>query len=63
MEIKIKLKEKNKLREEAPTQNQTWGILKYLSAEIFTETLEIDQGRVMRVSGTLGQKLEYDKSV
>ena len=63
METKIKLKKKNKLREEGPTRNQTWGILKYLSVEIFTETLEIDQGRVMRVSGTLGQKLEYDKSV
>jgi len=42
MEIKIKLK-KWKLREEGPTRNQKWGILKYLSAEIFTETSEIDQ--------------------
>jgi len=60
METKIKLKKKNKLREEGPTRNQTWGILKYLSVEIFTETLEIDQGRVMRVSETLDQKLGYD---
>jgi len=26
-----------KLRDEGPTRNQKWGILKYLSAEIFTE--------------------------
>jgi len=29
---KIKIK-----REEGPTRNQKWGILKYLSAEFFTE--------------------------
>jgi len=33
MKTKIKLK----LREEGPTRNQKWGILKYLSAEIFSE--------------------------
>jgi len=31
-EIKVKIK-----REEGPTRNKKWGILKYLSAEIFTE--------------------------
>jgi len=39
MEIKIK---KIK-REEGPTRNQIWGILKYLSAGISSKTLEIDQ--------------------
>jgi len=36
MEIKLKIKTKIE-REEGPTQNQIWGILKYLSAEIFIE--------------------------
>jgi len=55
MEIK-KIKERR-----GPTRNQKWGILKYLSAEFLTETLEIDQGHATCVSGTLGQKLGYDK--
>ena len=38
-----------------------WGILKYLSIEIFTEMSGTDQGQVTRVSGTLGQKLGYDR--
>jgi len=42
MEIKNKIKTKIK-REEGPTRNPIWGILKYLSAEFFTETSEIDQ--------------------
>jgi len=56
MEMKIKKK-----REESPTRNQTWGILKYLSVEFFTETSKIDQGQMMCVSGILGQKLGYDR--
>jgi len=36
MEIKIKIKTKIN-REEGPTRNQIWGILKYLSTEFFTE--------------------------
>jgi len=36
MEIKLKIKTKIE-REEGPTRNQILGILKYLSAEIFTE--------------------------
>jgi len=42
MEIKNTIKTKIQ-REEGPTRNQIWGILKYLSAEFFTETSEIDQ--------------------
>jgi len=57
MEMKIKKKK----REESPTRNQTWGILKYLFAEFFTETSKIDQGQMMCVSGILGQKLGYDR--
>jgi len=42
--LKIK-KNKNKIkREEGPTQNKKWGILKYLSAEISFEKSEIIQG-------------------
>jgi len=36
MEIKTRWKMKTQ-REEGPTRNQTWGILKYLSAEFFAE--------------------------
>ena len=36
MEIKIKIKIKLK-REEGPTRNKKWGILKYLSAEFSSE--------------------------
>jgi len=48
------------MREEGPTRNKTWGILKYLSAEISYEKLEIIPGSTTRVSGVLGQKLGYD---
>jgi len=34
---KTNTKKKWKFREEGPTRNQKWGILKYLYAEIFTE--------------------------
>ena len=51
------------MREESSTRNQTWGILKYLYAEFFTETSKIDQGQMMCVSGILGQKLGYDNYV
>ena len=38
-------KNKSKIkRAEGPTRNQKWGILKYLSAEISSEKLEIIQG-------------------
>jgi len=59
MEIKIKNKNKIK-REEDPTRNQKWGILKYLSAEISFEKPEIIQDHRTRVSGVLGQKFGYD---
>jgi len=67
--MELKIKDKNKIkREEGPTWNQTWGILKYLSAEFFTETSEIDQvklcmnvGQTTCVSDILGQKLGYDR--
>jgi hypothetical protein len=51
------IKKKKKL---ARLGTKIWGILKYLSAEIFTEMSGTDQGNVTRVSGTLGQKLGYD---
>jgi len=38
LNFRIKIK-----REEGPTRNQTWGILKYLSAEISLKTSEIGQ--------------------
>jgi len=34
LNFKIKIK-----REEGPTRNQIWGILKYLSAEFFTKNV------------------------
>jgi len=42
MEIKNTIKTKIQ-REEGPTRNQTWGILKYLSAGISSKMLEVDQ--------------------
>jgi hypothetical protein len=59
MEIKLNNK-KWKWREEGPTQNQIWGILKYLSAEFFAEKSKTDQGSRTRVCNILGQKLGYD---
>jgi hypothetical protein len=49
------------LSEEGPTQNQIWGILKYLSAEFFAEKSKTDQGSRTRVCNILGQKLGYDR--
>jgi len=41
--MKLKLKNKHKNKESrGPTRNQTWGILKYLPAEIFTQKSKID---------------------
>jgi hypothetical protein len=37
------------MREHTPTRNQKWGILKYLSAEIFNEKPETEQGQRTRV--------------
>ena len=54
-------------REEGPTRNQTWGILKYLSAEFFAENQgsirtrrRMNVGSTTRISDMLGQKLGYD---
>ena len=60
METKIKLKKK--LREEGQTRNQKWGILKYLSAEIFTETSEIDQVKLRMNVGSNDMCLWYLRS-
>jgi len=49
------------MREEGPTRNKKWGILKYLSVEISFEKSEIVQRQTTRVSGVLGQKLGYDR--
>ena len=48
------------MREDGPTRNKKWGILKYLSAEISYEKSETIQDQWTRVSGVLGQKLGYD---
>ena len=48
------------MREEGPTQNKKWGILKYLSTEISFEKSEIIQRQTTRVSGVSGQNLGYD---
>jgi len=48
------------MREEGPTRNKKWGILKYLSVEISFEKSAIIQRQTTRVSGVLGQKLGYD---
>jgi len=56
------IKNKNKIkREEDPTRNQKWGILKYLSTEISFEKSKIILGLTTCVSGVLGQKLGYDR--
>jgi len=57
MEIK---KIKLKMREDGPIRNKKWGILKYLSAEFFTEKSEITRGQMARVIGVFDQKLGYD---
>jgi len=49
------------MREEGPTQNKKWGILKYLSVEISFEKSETIHDQQTRVSGDLGQKLGYDR--
>ena len=49
------------MREEDSNQNKKWGILKYLSAEYFSEKSETNQGQRTRYSGILGQKLGYDR--
>ena len=38
----MEIKTKNTNREEGPIRHQTWGILKYLFAEILVETSEIE---------------------
>jgi len=55
LKIKIRIK-----REEGPTRNQTWGILKYISVKISFEKSETIQDQRANVSGVLGQKLGYD---
>jgi len=61
MEIRIKNKNKNKIKESrGPELEQKWGILKYLSAEISFEKSTIILDRMTRVSDALGQKLRYD---
>jgi len=50
-----------KMREEGPTRNKKWGILKYLSAEILFEKSAIIPDRMTRVRDALGQKLWYDR--
>ena len=57
MEFKIK----NKQREKRARIAKEWGILKYLSAEISFENLEIIQDHRTRISDVLGQKLGYDR--
>jgi len=49
MEIQIKIKNKIKRKKRAPTRNQKWGILKYLSAKFFTEESKTNQGQRTRV--------------
>jgi len=43
-----------------PDSEQKWGILKYLSAEFFSERSETIQDQRTHVSGILGQKMGYD---
>jgi len=60
--MEIRIKNKNKIKESrGPELEQTWGILKYLSAEISFEKSKIIQGQMTRVSDILGQKLGYDR--
>jgi len=47
-------------REKGRTRNQTWGILKYLSAEFFFEKSENIPDQRMYECMILGQKLGYD---
>jgi len=42
METKYKIKNKER---RGPDSEKKWGILKYLSAEIFIEKSEVDQGQ------------------
>jgi len=50
-------------REEGPTWNQTWGILKYLSAEFFTEKSKTNQGQTAYECKMLDQKFGYDRCI
>jgi len=45
------------MREEGPTRNQKWSILKYLSAGFFTEKPETIQDKRTRVGGCLRSKI------
>jgi len=64
MEIKSEwIIEKLKKREEGPTQNQKWGILKHLSAEFFSKKSKTIQGKKTYECRILGQKLGYDNDV
>ena len=62
LNFKIKIK-----REEGPTRNLIWGILKYLSAEFSLKIRDWSGsddvwmwGQTTRVSDVFGQKLGYD---
>ena len=55
------IKKLKRMREEGPTRNQKWGILKYVSAEKSYEKSEIIQDQRTYVSGFLGQKMGYDR--
>jgi len=48
------------MREEGRNRNKTWGILKYLSAEISYEKSDNFLGQRTRISDILGQKMGYD---
>jgi len=48
------------MREESPTRNKKWGILKYFFVEISFEKSETIQDHWTRVSVILGQKMRYD---
>jgi len=54
------MRDKNKERRGSESE-QKWGILKYLSAEFFTEKSETIQDQTVYECKTLGQKLGYDK--
>jgi len=69
MEIKNTIKKQNTERI-GPDSELEWGILKYLSAEIFTENQRLigvrrrmNAGPTTRVSDIFGQKLGYDISI
>ena len=52
----------NKSKERRGSESeQKWGILKYLSAEFFTEKSETIHDQTVYECKTLGQKLGYDR--